>query len=465
MKKIFIKIFITLFSLSSLTNCSSNNLKKFYTSNSYNQYIVASYVDESKVLQYGAIDYKGNVVVDFNKNIIFKGNTGILSINEENNCYLLKNNKTISTNFKRIYNFDSGSAAVQDINGKYGIVNENFDYLIDPIFDNVLLSLNGAYFLVKDENNYFSYNGTYTEIDGSFGGNVFCYGKQGAVCLFLKDGLYGIVNNSGEVVVNNQYISIEICNDVAVCKTSSTISLINVLTKEELISIPLLSSRGSLNRILAFDSSYYLTSVDQTTTLYNNKKVVSTFEDGYYGYSLHNQMFITYNISSKLANLFNKNGDKLNSEPLSSIPSISYDGTKAIIKDNDSNYKVINSNGKVILEDDSYKILSYGLDTDYLYYEDDSTIGILNNKGKKVISLEKTLGYRVYDISEYGVIFIDESSNYYFVSYCTGNEILKSVTKLFLGSNCVYSKTEAGTIIYNIFGEEIYSSSHNLLLV
>ena len=231
MKKFSLKI-LSLITATLLSSCSSElTPNEFYESSPYSKYIVGYRFDESRNKYYGVLDYKGNVIADFDKDSVFIGDTGIISINDKDKAYFIKDGKRIDTPFKTMTEFYKGKSLVKTKEDLYGVVDESLNYTVKPIFTKCQMGAMGAYFLSKNDENYFLYNDQYAKIDGSFFRYINILDKQAAVCAIIKDGNYGAINNYGEIIVEPKYQSISLIKDVAICTTSETKTLINLKTK------------------------------------------------------------------------------------------------------------------------------------------------------------------------------------------------------------------------------------------
>ncbi|MGM9859106.1 MAG: WG repeat-containing protein [Bacilli bacterium] len=457
MKKIYFLKFLTIMSVIPLCSCSSElTVDEFYESSPYNKYIVGYRRDESGNKYYGALDYKGNVIADFNKKYISVGDNGIISIIEENSAYLLKDGQRIDTSFKSISGFYDGTSLVQTKDNLYGVIDESLNYLVEPIFTNCQMGANGVYFLSKDDENYFLYKDNYTKIDGSFSKYCNILDEQYAVCVTYKDGNYGVINNYGEIVVEPKYQSISLIKDVALCITNETKTLINLKTKEELISIP----NTFHNIILAKSSSYYVATIDKVTSIYNKNKKIKSLPQNELAYELYNELLVTINFGdSTTYNIYNKKGVKLTRDTITTTPFITEDGEKVVIMNENNVFKVINSKGKKLFTLENSKIVNVE-GNNIIKFKNDDIYYVADIKGNILCELD-SINYHIYS-GPFGFTVEDSQTNDSTYYDMKGNQLISSSNKLEIQYNFISESYESGTNLYNFLGEKIYSSSYTL---
>lgn len=456
MKKFSLKI-LSLITATLLSSCSSElTPNEFYESSPYSKYIVGYRFDESRNKYYGVLDYKGNVIADFDKDSVFIGDTGIISINDKDKAYFIKDGKRIDTPFKTMTEFYKGKSLVKTKEDLYGVVDESLNYTVKPIFTKCQMGAMGAYFLSKNDENYFLYNDQYAKIDGSFFRYINILDKQAAVCAIIKDGNYGAINNYGEIIVEPKYQSISLIKDVAICTTSETKTLINLKTKEELISIP----NTFHNIILVESSSYYVATTDEVSSIYINNKKIKSLPKNEIACELYNELLITINLNDTITyNIYNKKGVKLTKDKIKMLPLITEDGEKAAYSTENNVFKIINSKGRKLLTFENSEIVNVE-GNNLIKFKENDMYYVADFKGNILCALDSK-NYHIYS-GPFGFTVENIKTNdskYYDMK---GNQLISSSNRLNIQYNFISENSESGTNLYNFLGEKIYSSSYTL---
>ena len=453
-------IFLTAFTLSgALSGCGNtiDNIDEttFYEDYKKHQYIVSYYLDENNEKQFGCIDYKGNEIVEFNKKSIYVGNTGIISVNEEDSAYFIKDNKIVETNHKQIFEFHNNSALVQNSEGYYGVIDSSLNYVINPIFTNALMSSKNVHLVSNDEGNYFIYNNVYTKCDGTFARYVNLLSETHAAAVIIKDSKYGVINNYGDVLVNPEYKSISLVSDTAICiGFDNSQTLIDLNSSKILITVPY----GSSNILLAKSSKYYAYAKDSISTIVINNRsfklpadqiVLELYPEFVYARDFKTNNQLIYNLRGKLL-IDNSKGR---------FSSVSNDGTVACYIDTNNVNKIINSSGRVLSKlSDAMFIGMFGHDN--FMFKKNGKFHLYSPSGEILMETDENLLSGSSDKGTFGVAFNLKSSSKYYRN--NGELLITSTNTLIVEENAILEYEGEGTNIYDLFGNKIFTSEHKL---
>jgi tetratricopeptide (TPR) repeat protein len=120
------------------------------------------------------------------------------------------NGKEVCGGYQQAGSFNDGKAAVQNNEGKWGIINKKGEYVIKPEFDDIKLNLDGRYVvdgvvLAAQNSEYKIYNPELTKTrDGFSCDNIDIPTGKGWIA-FCQSNKWGFVDAGGEVVIEPQY--------------------------------------------------------------------------------------------------------------------------------------------------------------------------------------------------------------------------------------------------------------------
>lgn len=230
--------------------------------------------------RYGYINYKGDTVLKTEYTEIERVN----EIENDKNVYiiaykdgqagLLKNNKKI-LNFEYediIYN-SYNKVYIVKRNGKQGIANEKGDIIIEPKYTNI--TFGGIYINATEEgkNKVLDLNGN--EITNGYISKVPTSDGEHSI-VYDNEGIYKIIDNNGNVVVDKNYTNIEEINNNYYIVASNTNNGIIDLTGKSLVEL-------KYNSIFKLDNTELLQaniSATSTVSLINkNMEIIATVEE------------------------------------------------------------------------------------------------------------------------------------------------------------------------------------------
>ena len=454
-KRISLLTMVTL--ISTLSGCSFHmNETMFYENYEQNKYIACYYLDENNEKQFGCIDYKGNEIVEFNKESIYVGNSGFISVNEEDKAYVIKSGKVYETDYKKIYKFSGGSALFQNEEGYYGIIDHTLTCRYKPIYTDVLFGSNNVYFLTDGNYNYCIDRFNYAESEETLTGDFTLFGLHNyEAAVFVKNSKYGVMNGGGGYLVKPQYKSISLIDDTAICVGfDGSQTLFNLYYRSTIVTVP----SGNNNVILANSSIYYAYVNDGVSTVVYNDKTF-TLPKGQIVKELYPDFVYAKDLETNEDYVYNLRGKSVIKEKSAKFCGVSSDGTKVCYLNKNNVYKIIDSVGIVSSRvRDANLIGTFGYDN--FMFEKDGRFFVPSVFGKTLMETNDDLSSGTSDKGTFGVAFNLESGSKYYRN--NGELLIESPNELSVEENAIFEYDGQRTNIYNLLGEKIYSSEHKL---
>ena len=242
-------------------------------------FIVCSIKDEG--YRYGYVDYRGKKILD----TIYTEMERVTDLEDEKDVYivaykdgqagLLKNKKLIlDYEYEDIIYYAYNDVFIVQRNGKQGITDRKGNIKIDTKYTNI--SFGGIYVNAVDENNetkILDLNGN--EVSDGYIAKMPTKDGQHYI-VYDEDGIYKIIDNSGNVVIDNKYTNIEeIGNNYYIVANNRNNGIID-LTGKSLVDL-------KYNSIVELDNTELLQaniSATSTVSLINkNMQVVVTMDN------------------------------------------------------------------------------------------------------------------------------------------------------------------------------------------
>jgi len=298
-----------------------------------------------------------------------KDNKNLYALNKDNKYgFVNKNGEfVIEPQFDYAFDFSEDGLARIKKDGKYGFVNKNGEFIIEPQFDYALDFVNGFAVIVSNEKWGFINKAGEVVIEPQFD---YALDFVNGFAVIVSNEKYGLINEKGEVVIEPQFDYLDSCEDdgLYIIKQDGKYGVIN---KEGKIIV----------------KPKYSTLVD----FKNGFAKISKREEKNMGGFFGNR---TLNINKY--GVINNKGEIILKPIFDDIFDFSKNGFAVVKKDIDllGNYKygIIDGNGEFIV-DFKFDDLSQFSDNGFAIAKKGEKTGIIDESGKFVVKVDFDYGY------------------------------------------------------------------------
>lgn len=312
--------------------------------------------------------------------------------------------------------------------GKWGYVNKNGKYVIKAKydfaenFDESGLALVGKYDEEEGRNlcGYINKKGE-TVVKMKYYSTSGFY-DCGLAAVMNEDGEWGVINKKGEEIIKPKYEDVEIYDDGVIVLTNSKGKSYIADKDGEAIS-------DKYDSVVWYEEAKVAAVMDDDEVGIINAKGKEILEltDDYDGLGYFNKDGVGFYVEDSKIGIITKKGKEITDAEYDFMPCYNVDSyyggffnenNLAIFMDEDDEWGVINSKGKIVVKAGEYAEIYHMNDGYFIAYDEDEETGyVLDEKGKEVFSFEEDDGWLDGDFFMSGLALVeDEEGNYGYVN-------------------------------------------------